>query len=69
MQETVSLAQNKSGQTAVYRFIARLLIGLIGAILIGMLLDKLFNTSPIFLLGLLLYVILGSLFLLVKELG
>lgn len=69
MQETESLGQSKHSQTAVYRFLSRLVFGLIGAILIGIALDNNFGTNPWIMLVLLLYVIFGSLVLLVKELA
>lgn len=68
MQEIVSLAPNKNGQTAIYRFLSRLVIGLILAIMGGSYLDQMFNTTPFILIGLLIYVMFGSLYLLVREL-
>ena len=68
MLEIVFLAPNNTGQTAIYKFIGRLVAGILLAILVGMTLDNLFNTSPWILLVLLLYVIFGSLYLLIKEL-
>lgn len=68
MLEIVFLAPNKNGQTAIYRFLSRLVLGLIISIIAGSYLDRLLSTSPFILMGLLLYVIVGSLYLLVREL-
>ncbi|MFI3284586.1 MAG: hypothetical protein R3Y57_05835 [Erysipelotrichaceae bacterium] len=62
------MAPNKNGQTAIYRFLSRLVIGLILAIMGGSYLDQMFNTTPFILIGLLIYVMFGSLYLLVREL-
>lgn len=50
------------------RFITRIVAGSILAIFLGMWLDSLIHTSPLFIIILLLYVIMGSLYLLYKEL-
>ena len=46
---------------------SRITIGLVLSVFIGTYIDKIFNTSPLFLLGLMAYVIFGSLFILVKD--
>ena len=51
----------------VWRFIARITIGLIVSLWLGNWLDRTFNTSPWLMLCSLLYVIIGSLYLLIKE--
>lgn len=51
------------------RFVSRNILGSIVAILIGMKMDEWLHTKPLFLIGLLLYVIIGSIFLLVKEIS
>ena len=57
-----------SGIKAVHRFLSRLIVGSGLAIWLGMKADDLLNTSPLLLILFLLYVVLGSLYLLVKEL-
>lgn len=57
-----------SGIKAVHRFLSRLIVGSGLAIWLGMKADDLLNTSPLLLILFLLYVIFGSLYLLVKEL-
>ena len=51
----------------VWRFIARITIGLIVSLWLGNWLDRIFNTSPWLMLCSLFYVIIGSLYLLIKE--
>lgn len=58
-----------SGIKAVHRFLSRLIVGSGLAIWLGMKADDLLNTSPLLLILFLLYVVLGSLYLLVKELS
>ncbi|WP_161940460.1 hypothetical protein [Traorella massiliensis] len=58
-----------SGFKAVYRFMARLVIGSFIAIWLGLKLDSLLNISPMMLILFLVYVVIGSLYLLVKELS
>ncbi len=58
-----------NGIKAVHRFLSRLIVGSGLAIWLGMKADDLLNTSPLLLILFLLYVILGSLYLLVKELS
>ena len=58
-----------SGIKAVHRFLSRLIVGSGLAIWLGMKADDLLNTSPLLLILFLLYVIFGSLYLLVKELS
>ncbi|WP_426351235.1 AtpZ/AtpI family protein [Alloiococcus sp. CFN-8] len=53
--------------TIVWRFIARITIGIALAIWLCGWLDRLLNTAPWLMLSSLLYVIIGSLYLLVKE--
>lgn len=55
------------GGKLVWRFIARITIGIVIAVLAGNLIDKALNTTPWIMIALLVYVTLGSLFLLVKE--
>lgn len=50
------------------KFIGRIVVGLTVAIVSGNYLDNLLNTSPLIMLGLIVYVVFGSLFILVKEL-
>ncbi|MFV0380994.1 MAG: AtpZ/AtpI family protein [Breznakia sp.] len=49
------------------RFVARLVAGSILAIIVGRMLDKWFHTAPWLMMILLLYVSVGSLYMLVKE--
>ncbi len=58
-----------NGIKAVHRFLSRLIVGSGLAIWLGMKADDLLNTSPLLLILFLLYVVLGSLYLLVKELS
>ena len=51
------------------RFITRNVLGLLIAIFLGNKLDEIFQTSPWALLILIIYVIVGSLVLLVKEIS
>lgn len=55
------------GQKAVAKFVSRVVAGCVIGVLLGSYLDKTFNTKPWIMLGLLLYVLIGSLILLVKE--
>ena len=55
------------GYNEASKFISRIVLGSIIAILLGPKLDNLLNLGPLFTIGLLLYVIIGSLILLVKE--
>lgn len=50
------------------RFITRIVAGSVIAIFLGGWLDSFVHTSPLFLILLLIYVIMGSLYLLYKEL-
>ena len=68
MREIVSLAQNKNPNATVYRYITRMLVGLVTAILVGIWLDQKLHTLPWITLGAILYVIIGSLVLLIREL-
>ena len=51
----------------VVKFIARLIGGLIIGISTGVILDKKLNTSPWIMICLIVYVVFGSLFILVKD--
>lgn len=51
------------------RFITRNILGIILAIWLGTKIDDIFQTSPWAMLILMIYVIVGSLFLLVKEIS
>ena len=55
------------GYNEASKLISRLVLGSILSIWLGPKLDSLLNIGPIFTIGLLLYVIIGSLILLVKE--
>ena len=55
------------GYNEASKLISRLVLGSILSIWLGPKLDGLLNIGPIFTIGLLLYVIIGSLILLVKE--
>ncbi len=67
MLEIVFLAQNKNSNTNVYRYITRMIIGLIVGINIGIWIDTKLNTIPLFTISIVLYVVFGTLFLLIKE--
>ncbi|MCF0114189.1 MAG: AtpZ/AtpI family protein [Erysipelotrichaceae bacterium] len=54
-------------EKTVYQFLARIIVGLIGGVLLGTYLDNKLNTSPWILIGMIVYVVFGSLYLLVKE--
>lgn len=53
----------------VQKFIGMISAGSILAVFVGHQIDIFLNTSPLFLIGLLLYVIIGSLVWLIKEYG
>lgn len=57
-----------NGFKIAQRFITRNVLGLLISIWLGSKLDEIFQTSPWIMLIFILYVIVGSLFLLVKEL-
>lgn len=57
------------GYKEASKFISRIVLGSIIAIWLGPKLDELLNIGPLFTIGLLLYVIIGSLILLVKEIS
>lgn len=63
------MAQNKNSDTKVYRFLSRMIIGLMISVLLGSWLDNQFHTSPLILILMVIYVIVGTLYLLVKEAG
>lgn len=69
MQEIASLAQNKNPNTKVYRYLTRMILGLIASVLFGIWLDQQLHTLPLITLGLVIYVIVGTLYLLIKEAG
>jgi len=50
----------------VLKFIGRLIIGLFVGVVVGNILDKKLNTTPFIMIGLIVYVIFGSLYILVK---
>lgn len=54
---------------AVTRFLSRLVVGMIIAIFLGDFIDEQLHTTPFIMIALLLYVIIGSLYQLVKETG
>lgn len=55
------------GYRQATKFVARIVVGSIAAILLGRWLDGMLHTTPLMILALLLYVIFGSLFLLIRE--
>lgn len=63
MQEIVSLEQNRKALKFPYMVLGGLLISLI----VGVVLDSYFKTSPLILLGLIFYTIIGSFLILVKD--
>lgn len=67
MQEIESLAQNSNQHKIAQKFMSRMVAGSILAVLIGKLLDEQLGSGPWIMLGLLMYVIFGSLYLLVIE--
>ncbi|OCN04768.1 hypothetical protein A4S06_10400 [Erysipelotrichaceae bacterium MTC7] len=56
-------------QMEATRFIGRVVLGSILAVLLGMWLDEKLHTTPWLMLALLLYVLVGSLVKLVKDVG
>lgn len=54
---------------SVMRFIGRMVAGVIIAVLLGNYIDEYLHTTPIVMLVLLLYVIIGSLYKLIKDAG
>ena len=50
----------------VLKFIGRLIVGLLVGVVVGNILDNKFNTTPFIMIGLIIYVIYGSLYILVK---
>ncbi len=58
-----------NGFRIAQRFITRNVLGLLISIWLGMKIDDIFHTSPWAMLILIIYVIVGSLFLLVKEIS
>ncbi|NLC96028.1 MAG: hypothetical protein GX675_00445 [Erysipelotrichaceae bacterium] len=50
----------------VLQFISRLVAGLIIGILVGKIVDEKLNTTPWVMIGLIIYVIFGSLYILIK---
>lgn len=69
MQETASLARNNNPNTKVYRYLTRMILGLLASIIFGLWLDQQLHTLPLITLGLVIYVIVGTLYLLIKEAG
>ena len=57
------------GYNEASKLISRIVLGSILSIWLGPKLDELFNVGPLCTIGLLLYVIIGSLILLVKEIS
>lgn len=51
------------------RYIMTMVLSCVLALLLGLWLDDQLHTSPIFVLGLLLYAIGGSLYMMIKKLG
>ena len=58
-----------NGFQVAARFISRIVLGSILAIFLGLKLDDWLHVRPLFTIGLLLYVMIGSLVLLVKEIS
>jgi len=56
-------------QMAAIHFVGKLIGGILMAILIGNAIDEYFHTTPFIMMALLLYVIIGSLYKLVKDTG
>lgn len=54
---------------AAAHFTSRMVVGCIVAIFLGKYLDETFSTSPLIMFVLLIYVIVGSMYLLIKETG
>ncbi|MDQ0360598.1 AtpZ/AtpI family protein [Breznakia pachnodae] len=54
---------------SVMRFIGRMIAGVIIAVLLGNYIDEYLHTTPIVMMVLLLYVIIGSLYKLIKDAG
>lgn len=54
---------------SVMRFIGRMIAGVIIAVLLGNYIDECLHTTPIVMMVLLLYVIIGSLYKLIKDAG
>ncbi|WP_277556592.1 MULTISPECIES: AtpZ/AtpI family protein [unclassified Breznakia] len=54
---------------SVMRFISRMIAGVIIAVLLGNYIDEKLHTTPFIMIALLLYVIIGSLYQLVKDAG
>ena len=52
-----------------FRYIMTMVLSCVLALLLGLWLDEQLHTSPIFVLGLLLYAIGGSLYMMIKKLG
>lgn len=63
MQETVSLEQNRKALKFPYMVLG----GLFLSVVIGIVLDSFFNTTPLILLGLIFYTIIGSFLILIKD--
>lgn len=63
MQEIVSLGQNKKALKFPYMILG----GLIISIILGSFLDQIFNTTPIIILVLMTYTIVGSFILLIRD--
>ena len=55
------------GSKLVWKFISRITFGIAIAVFIGNRIDKALSTTPWIMIALLVYVVFGSLFLLVKE--
>ncbi|MCI6271439.1 MAG: AtpZ/AtpI family protein [Erysipelotrichaceae bacterium] len=49
------------------KFVSRIVLGLVIAIFLGRYLDDEFNTTPLIMLVMIIYVIVGSLYILIKE--
>ncbi len=49
------------------KFVSRIVLGLVIAIFLGRYLDGKFNTTPLIMLVMIIYVIVGSLYILIKE--
>lgn len=54
---------------AAVHFTSRMVVGCIASVFLGNYLDETFSTTPWIMFALLLYVIVGSMYLLIKETG
>lgn len=60
---------SKNASRPAQRFVSRMVAGCVLAVLLGYNIDNYLHTTPWIMFALLLYVIIGSLYILVKETG